>query len=278
MKKSIFILDICIFGLSITALLIAFFKNLSNVNFLIGAGLISLMGVAQTRMAVITNLSKDNPKVKTMRRMNRLTVILAVALYFVPLIDNDFIVNIPTSFIFVVTIMLFTGNVSTKLPLNKYMGLRLPWTTTDEKTWKIANRLLGYITFPLVFIMLILYFITEQSELVLFIGLVIWVGIPTIYSFIKQNNEKYAKINFIIVILMFLVSAIMLFFLPEKINILHNGDTYYPIPSILGIWLVPVISLVLNFTFIKQKKLSSLNSIIMGLLLIGSTIYYITLI
>ena len=91
-----------------------------------------------------------------------------------------------------------------------------------------------------------------------------------------ENNEKYAKINFII--LMFLVSAIMLFFLPEKINILHNGDTYYPIPSILGIWLVPVISLVLNFTFIKQKKLSSLNSIIMGLLLIGSTIYYITLI
>lgn len=106
MKKSIFILDICIFGLSITALLIAFFKNLSNVNLLIGAGLISLMGVAQTRMAVITNLSKDNPKVKTMRRMNRLTVILAVALYLVPLIDNDFIVNIPTSFIFVVTIML----------------------------------------------------------------------------------------------------------------------------------------------------------------------------
>ena len=49
-----------------------------------------------------------------------------------------------------------------------------------------------------------------------------------------ENNEKYAKINFIIVILMFLVSAIMLFFLPEKINILHNGDTYYPIPSILG--------------------------------------------
>lgn len=189
MKKSIFILDICIFGLSITALLIAFFKNLSNVNFLIGAGLISLMGVAQTRMAVITNLSKDNPKVKTMRRMNRLTVILAVALYFVPLIDNDFIVNIPTSFIFVVTIMLFTGNVSTKLPLNKYMGFRLPWTTTDEKTWKIANRLLGYITFPLVFIMLILYFITEQSELVLFIGLVIWVGIPTIYSFIKQKKQ-----------------------------------------------------------------------------------------
>ena len=75
------------------------------------------------------------------------------------------------------------------------MGLRLPWTTTDEKTWKIANRLLGYITFPLVFIMLILYFITEQSELVLFIGLVIWVGIPTIYSFIK-HKKQIRRVNY----------------------------------------------------------------------------------
>ena len=64
-----------------------------------------------------------------------------------------------------------------------------------------------------------------------------------------ENNEKYAKINFIIVILMFLVSAIMLFFLPEKINILHNGDTYYPIPSILGIWLFGT-----EFYFYQAKK------------------------
>ena len=55
MKKSIFILDICIFGLSITALLIAFFKNLSNVNFLIGAGLISLMGVVEAYDTALHN-------------------------------------------------------------------------------------------------------------------------------------------------------------------------------------------------------------------------------
>ena len=35
-----------------------------------------------------------------------------------------------------------------------------------------------------------------------------------------ENNEKYAKINFIIDILIFLVYAIMLFFLPVMINIL----------------------------------------------------------
>ena len=93
----------------------------------------------------------------------------------------------------------------------------------------------------------------------------------------NECNEKYAKINFGIIILMFLVSAIMLFFLPSEIDILHSGDTNYPIPSVLGVWLVPIIALLLNFSFIKQKRLSSLNSIIMALLLVGSTIYYFTL-
>ena len=86
----------------------------------------------------------------------------------------------------------------------------------------------------------------------------------------NESNEKYAKINFGIII-------IMLFFLPSEIDNLHRGDTNYPIPSVLGVWLVPIIALLLNFSFIKQKRLSSLNSIIMALLLVGSTIYYFTL-
>ena len=93
----------------------------------------------------------------------------------------------------------------------------------------------------------------------------------------NESNEKYAKINLGIIILMFVVSAIMLFFLPSEIDILHSGDTNYPIPSVLGVWLVPIIALLLNFSFIKQKRLSSLNSIIMAILLVGSTVYYLTL-
>ena len=88
----------------------------------------------------------------------------------------------------------------------------------------------------------------------------------------NESNEKYAKINLGIIILMFVVSAIMLFFLPSEIDILHSGDTNYPIPSVLG-----VLAILLNFSFIKQKRLSSLNSIIMAILLVGSTVYYLTL-
>ena len=93
----------------------------------------------------------------------------------------------------------------------------------------------------------------------------------------NESNEKYAKINLGIIILMFVVSAIMLFFLPSEIDILHSGDTNYPIPSVLGVWLIPILAILLNFSFIKQKRLSSLNSIIMAILLVGSTIYYFTL-
>ena len=93
----------------------------------------------------------------------------------------------------------------------------------------------------------------------------------------NESNEKYAKINLGIIILMFVVSAIMLFFLPSEIDILHSGDTTYPIPSVLGVWLIPILAILLNFSFIKQKRLSSLNSIIMAILLVGSTVYYLTL-
>lgn len=83
-----------------------------------------------------------------------------------------------------------------------------------------------------------------------------------------ENNEKLAILNFAIVILMFVVSGIMLFVLPPEISILQSGGTYYPIPSVLGVWLFPVISLLLNMLLIKQKRLSKMNTVIFALLFV----------
>ena len=66
-----------------------------------------------------------------------------------------------------------------------------------------------------------------------------------------EHNAKLASINFAIILFMFLLSGIMLFFLPEQISILHTGDTYYPLPSVLAVWLFPVIALIINISFIK---------------------------
>ena len=91
-----------------------------------------------------------------------------------------------------------------------------------------------------------------------------------------DNNERNAKLNFLIIGIMFLISAIMLLFLPEQIPIIHQGDQYYNVPSILGVWLVPTIALLMNLSFIKQRRLSLLNSIVFIFLAIVMTFLYCT--
>lgn len=95
---------------------------------------------------------------------------------------------------------------------------------------------------------------------------------------LSKQNKKYVKVNVVTIILMFIVSFAMLFFLPKEIPIIHEGSINYPIPTILGIWLVPVIASVMNFTFIKQKRMNIINSILLIAMLILSTYYYFTLI
>lgn len=93
-----------------------------------------------------------------------------------------------------------------------------------------------------------------------------------------ENNEKYAKINFAIIAVMFIISAVMLFFLPEQLPIIHEGAKTYNIPSILGVWLFPLIALIINISFIKQRRLSTANSVafvILGGIMVG---FYITMI
>lgn len=91
---------------------------------------------------------------------------------------------------------------------------------------------------------------------------------------LTENNEKLAAINFSIILLMFVISGVMLFFLPDQIPILHNGATDYPVPSVLGVWLFPIIALIINITFIKQNRLSKMNSAIFGILLIVMLMFY----
>lgn len=95
---------------------------------------------------------------------------------------------------------------------------------------------------------------------------------------LTADSEKYGKINIIIIFLMFVVSAIMLLFLPSQLPILHNGGTEYPVPSVLGVWIIPVLALLINLSFIKQKRLSKINSIFFGIAFVAMTVYYITLI
>ena len=83
---------------------------------------------------------------------------------------------------------------------------------------------------------------------------------------LTSHNGRLAAVNFGIIVLMFLCSAILLPFLPPELSILHNGDTQYPLPSALAVWLLPLVALVLNVGFILQKQLSPMNTLVFVLL------------
>ena len=83
-------------------------------------------------------------------------------------------------------IMVFIGIVSPKLPYNRHTGLRLPWTVRDEDTWKIAHRILGFISACALTI--------SNFEIVSVVTMLIWISIPGgisyIYFYKKYHSNK----------------------------------------------------------------------------------------
>ena len=94
-------------------------------------------------------------------------------------------------------IMVFIGIVSPKLPYNRHTGLRLPWTVRDEDTWKIAHRILGFISFPMVLLYIACALTISDFEIVSVVTMLIWISIPGgisyIYFYKKYHSNKKVK-------------------------------------------------------------------------------------
>ncbi len=91
-------------------------------------------------------------------------------------------------------IMVGFGAVASRLPFNRNVGLRLPWTVSDEETWNVAHRIAGVVSWPLV----ILYWAVAAAniaDLGVVSGCVIlaWIAIPGVLSYIyywrKMNGR-----------------------------------------------------------------------------------------
>src|SRR5699024_4541134 len=82
-------------------------------------------------------------------------VLLLLCIGVVWLGENGYLGNVSEEWLAVAlvsVVMVVLGNLAPKIPFNRYTGLRLPWTVRDEDTWRLAHRILGYISFPLVFL------------------------------------------------------------------------------------------------------------------------------
>ena len=80
--------------------------------------------------------------------------------------------------------MAIFGNCSKKLPFNKYVGLRLPWTLDDCQTWRYAHMLLYELTFPIILLgITILFALPNKSKTVMIWSILLYIGTPSILSY-----------------------------------------------------------------------------------------------
>lgn len=181
---SVFELIVCI--LSLIILICGFMSPDTNTTLnMIGILIFILLIIFHVYTPKIANLSVDNPKVKTMRRMNVFSMVLVAICFGVmnwsselPFAKDN---QRSIEFAIIIVVIIGIGNIAPKLPFNRYMGLRLPWTIRDEKTWKIAHRILGYLTFPIVIIILIGGLLVDTEEFAKW-GIIAWAAIPSLYS------------------------------------------------------------------------------------------------
>ena len=192
--------------LSFTALIIAAIgRNTIVSTFLTLICVFASLAILYPNLAKLSNVSEDNPKVRTLRSVTIFTfvffsiiVLLAVLIgqlekrgllaeWFSNMSEEQ--INIISkafmALVFAVPVLFF-GNVAPQIPFNRYTGLRLPWTVRDEDTWIVAHRVLGYISLPVA----LLVFVNVPTDMPLdtyvkfwWLGAVLlWLGIPGLIS------------------------------------------------------------------------------------------------
>lgn len=189
-------------GLSLAALIIAVFVHSSTFStILVLICMIASLAILYPNLAKLSNVSEDNPKVKSLRFVTIFSVVylavivlIGVAMengvfdrFFKRLSEDELIIYSKMLMAVLLAIpMLVFGNVAPKIPFNRYTGLRLPWTVRDEETWIVAHRVLGYISIPLA----ILLFANVSTDMPLDIyvkfwwmgAVILWIAIPGVVS------------------------------------------------------------------------------------------------
>lgn len=142
----------------------------------------------------ITGFSKDNPKIKTTRSIlvmfivfiigKEISLYLGADKFFSSEINDKISVGITA-----IMIMYF-GNLAPKLPNYKKIGKRNTWMIGDEKIWKRATKIFGYLSFAVGISMFIFSFFFNPDKVVILCELV-WLGVPALYI-LAYYNKKFS--------------------------------------------------------------------------------------
>ena len=185
---------------SFVSMLIALGAENPVVSIVLSGGCILIAVVILYRnVALLTSVTTDDMRLRVLR----VTTIVNIAVLIIGIVMSLLTVTDIIQFsehgekmfamLLVACVMIFAGIVSPKLPFTRHTGLRLPWTVSDEDTWNLAHRVLGYISLPLALLYVACSLTISDFEQVTFIAILLWIGIPGGISYIyfwKKTHDK----------------------------------------------------------------------------------------
>lgn len=137
-------------------------------------------------------LPKDNPKVKTVRRMQIAFLVVIIGRSLLPALGMDKLfspeINDKIAVGINAIIIMYFGNLLPKVPIYRKMEKKNPWTTGDEKVWRKATKIFAYLSFLIAISMFILSFYFDSNTVVT-VCQFIWFGTPALYLVAYYNNK-----------------------------------------------------------------------------------------
>ncbi len=101
--------------------------------------------------------------------------------------------NVPMSYIAPIMaglVFIIIGNYLQRVRSNYFMGIRTPWTLSNENVWKKTHRLSGKIFFIGGLLILISAFLPDGYKSVIMWGsIVLCVAVPYLYSYLAYKKE-----------------------------------------------------------------------------------------
>lgn len=151
-------------------------------------------------LALLTSITTDDLRIRTLRITTIFSVsILALGIIMAILTATDVITFTEYgermfAMLLVTCIMIFAGIVSPKFPFTRHTGLRLPWTVSDEETWNLAHKIIGYISLPVALLYVACSLTIENFEVVTLAAMLVWIGIPGSISYIFFWKKMHGRL------------------------------------------------------------------------------------
>lgn len=151
--------------------------------------LLLLQSILFWRADLFSYQEKNSPKWRTYRFLIYVAGCFSMMIYYVSLIQDHLTFD-PVPYLLLFFMIIF-GNYAPKIPFNRTLGLRLPWTIHDDYTWRYAHRILGLWSFPCALLYLLGIVLPMKELCTLAFGA--WFLIPSISSFQYHRKRRICE-------------------------------------------------------------------------------------